>query len=253
MVPSTSIDWIFFDCFNTLIDDFDTSGFEVGLAPMYQVLVTAGLYQNIEDVRADYHRWRLEYIAGKSHEQTLQERFRNLLATYRPRAETAVVDQVLTDMEVQFMQYFPATLRLPAGVESMLQRWQGKVAMGVVSNFFLAEWPAKMLERYGLQPYFQFVLDSAECGKRKPGDAVYQIALEVAGNPAPERVLFIGDHLTNDAIAPKRLGMQSIYFDRSAERTSSATAPANINAITHWDQFIPTPIASENTKGRTIK
>ncbi|MEO0433248.1 MAG: HAD family hydrolase [Cyanobacteria bacterium J06656_5] len=241
MVTSTSLDWIFFDCFNTLIDDFDTSGYEAGLAPMYQVPVAAGLYQAIEEVRADYHRWRLEHIAGQPHEQTLQQRFRNLLATYRPEADATTVDQVLAEMEVQFMQCFPSTLRLPAGVESMLQRWQGKVSMGVISNFFLADWPAKMLERHGLRPYFKFVLDSAECGKRKPGDTIYQMALEVAGNPAPERVLFIGDHLTNDAIAPQKLGMQSIYFDRSAERTSSSAAPPKINAITHWDQFIPNP------------
>ncbi len=239
MVPSTSIDWIFFDCFNTLIDDFDTTGKEAGLAPMYQVPVTAGLYSNIEDVRTDYHRWRIEYIAGKPHEQTLQERFSNLLATYRPEAEAALVNQVVAEMEVQFMACFPTTLRLPAGVENMLQRWQGKAAMGVISNFFLADWPDKMLQRHGLRHYFKFVLDSADCGKRKPADAIYQVALEVAGNPSPGRVLFIGDHLTNDAIAPQRLGMQSIYFDRSAERTSSSAAPAQINTITHWDQFVP--------------
>ncbi|ESA34733.1 dump phosphatase [Leptolyngbya sp. Heron Island J] len=239
MVLSTSIDWIFFDCFNTLVDDFDTSGCEAGLAPMYQVLVSAGLYQDIDAVRTDYHRWRLEYIAGQPYEQTLQERFRNLLAIYRPGASSSIVERVLNEMEIQFIECFPTTLRLPTGVESMLQRWQGKVSMGVISNFFLAHWPAKMLERYGLKHYFQFVLDSAEYGKRKPGDAIYQIALEVAGNPAPERVLFIGDHLTNDAITPKRLGMQSIYFDRSAERTTSSSAPPQINAITHWDQFVP--------------
>ncbi|MEA5463574.1 HAD family hydrolase [Leptothoe sp. PORK10 BA2] len=241
MVTSTSLDWIFFDCFNTLVDDFDTSGHEAGLAPMYQVPVAAGLYQDIEDVRADYHRWRLDHIAGQSHEQSLQQRFRNLLATYRPEADPATVDQVLTEMELQFMDCFPQTLRLPAGVESMLQRWQGQVSMGVISNFFLADWPAKMLERHGLRPYFKFVLDSADCGQRKPGEAVYHMALELAGNPPPERVLFIGDHLTNDAIAPQQLGMQSIYFDRSAERRSSSVAPPHIKAITHWDQFILDP------------
>lgn len=241
MVTSTSLDWIFFDCFNTLIDDFDTSGYEVGLAPMYQVPVTAGLYQQIEDVRADYHRWRLEHIAGKAHEQSLQQRFRHMLATYRPNVDDTTVDHVLAEMEVKFMTCFPTTLRLPTGVERMLQRWQGEVSMGVVSNFFLAGWPAQMLERRGLKQYFKFVIDSAECGKRKPGDAIYHLALKAAGNPAPERVLFIGDHLTNDAIAPQRLGMQSIYFDRSAERRSSSSAPANIDAITHWEQFKPSP------------
>lgn len=241
MVTSTSLDWIFFDCFNTLIDDFDISGCEAGLAPMYQVPVTAGLYKQVADVRADYLRWRRECIAGQAHEQSLQQRFRNVLAVYRPDADAMMVDQVVAAMEVQFIDCFPGTLRLPAGVESMLRRWQGEVAMGVVSNFFMAAWPAKMLERHGLKDYFQFVLDSAECGQRKPGEAIYKIALEAAGNPAPERVLFIGDHLTNDAIAPQRLGMQSIYFDRSAERSSSSAAPPDIQSITHWDQFVPEP------------
>ena len=242
MVTKPSIDWIFFDCFNTLIDDFDISGYEAGLAPMYQVAMQAGLYQTIDDIRADYHRWRLEHIAGHSHEQTLQQRFRGVLATYRPDTDAATVDHVLAEMERQFRQCFPDTLRLPTGVESMLQRWQGEVSMGVISNFFLAGWPAKMLEQSGLRHYFKFVLDSAECGQRKPGEAVYQIALEVAGNPDPARVMFIGDHLTNDAIAPQRMGMQSIYFDRSAERPSSSVAPTHIKAITHWDQFVPTPV-----------
>lgn len=239
MAPSTSLDWIFFDCFNTLIDDFDTSGYEVGLLPMYQVPVAAGLYKHIEDVRADYHRWRLENIAGKSQEQTLQQRFRHMLTTYRPTVATATIEQVVAEMEVEFIQCFPQTLRLPTGVESMLQRWQGAVSMGVISNFFLADWPAKMLERYGLRNYFSFVLDSANCGVRKPGEAIYHMALEVAGNPDPSRVLFIGDHLTNDAIAPQAMGMRSVYFNRSAERPSSSTAPPKIKAITQWNQFHP--------------
>ncbi|NEP55347.1 MAG: HAD-IA family hydrolase [Moorea sp. SIO3C2] len=112
-------------------------------------------------------------------------------------------------------------------------------SMGVVSNFFLAEFPTKMLDRYGLRSHFNFVLDSAACGQRKPGNTIYQLALELAGNPPPERVLFIGDHLTNDAIAPQHLGMQGIYFDRSAERSTSSPAPKDVLAIDHWHQFLP--------------
>ncbi|MEM9807475.1 MAG: HAD family hydrolase [Cyanobacteria bacterium P01_D01_bin.56] len=239
MAPSTSLDWIFFDCFNTLIDDFDTSGYEAGLLPMYQVPVVAGVYNHTEDVRADYHRWRLDHIAGKPQEQPLQQRFSNVLTTYHPTVASTTVEQIVTQMEAEFMKCFPQTLRLPPGVESMLQRWQGQVSMGVISNFFLADWPAKMLERYGLRDYFSFVLDSANCGIRKPGDDIYHIAMKAAGNPDPGRVMFIGDHLTNDAIAPQRMGMQSIYFDRSAERPSSSAPPPEIKSITHWDEFTP--------------
>ena len=239
MITGASIDWIFFDCFNALVDDFDTTGYEAGLTPMYQVLVDAGLYADLAAVRADYHRWRRQYIAGKPKEQSLQQRFRHMVQWCQPDIDAQAIEPVLEEMEAQFQACFPAMLRLPPGVETMLQRWQGQVSMGVVSNFLLPQWPARMLERYGLTSYFSFVLDSAACGWRKPGVEIYQLALATAGSPAPERVLFIGDHLTNDVLAPRSLGFQAIYFDRSAERSKSAAAPADVTAITAWDQFVP--------------
>ena len=53
-----SIEWIFFDCFNTLIDDFDQDGDESGLGPMQHLPVEAGLYDTVYDLRKDYLDWR---------------------------------------------------------------------------------------------------------------------------------------------------------------------------------------------------
>ncbi|MEM8808986.1 MAG: HAD family hydrolase, partial [Cyanobacteria bacterium P01_G01_bin.38] len=169
MLNPDTFDWIFFDCFNTLIDDFDETGDESGLAPMYHVPVEAGLYNNLEDFRQDYHRWRKAHLSGKAKEYTLQERMQHILAAYRPQANPELVQQVIQTMASQFAIAYPKTLRLPAGVQAMLDYWHGKVQMGVVSNYFLAEWPDKFLTEYGFRPYFDFVLDSAACGWRKPG------------------------------------------------------------------------------------
>jgi putative hydrolase of the HAD superfamily len=237
MLTIDSFDWIFFDCFNTLIDDFDQTGHEADLAPMYQVPVDAGLYDRVDAVRQDYHRWRKVHISGQARELTIQERFRQVLQSHCPEADPAQVDTIVQQMADQFIRYFPKTLRLPAGVEAMLAHWHGRVRMGVVSNFFLAQWPEQCLEQYGLRHYFDFVLDSAACGWRKPGLPIYQAALALAELDQTARVLFVGDHLRNDVITPIDLGMQAVYFDRSKVRATSAPAPGNVCAIEHWDAF----------------
>jgi FMN phosphatase YigB (HAD superfamily) len=137
LIPET-IDWIFFDCFNTLIDDFDETVDESGIAPMYQVPVEVGLYDNREAFRQDYHRWRKAHISGKAREQSIEERLRNVLITYRPHSAAPLIDQAVQLMATQFATCYPKTLRLPVGVKPMLAHWQGKVRMGVVSNFFLS-------------------------------------------------------------------------------------------------------------------
>jgi HAD superfamily hydrolase (TIGR01549 family) len=239
-VPMNALfDWIFFDCFNTLIDDFDQTGCEMGLASMYQVPVTAGLYDSLETLRQDYHRWRKAHISGYAQEYTLAERLLHLLAETRPQTPLALREEVVQQMEVQFAQHYPQTLRLPNGVDTMLAAWQGKVRMGVVSNFFLAQWPEKFLDQYGMKPYFDFILDSAACGWRKPGAEIYHLALQAAGNPDPNRVLFIGDHFRNDVQTPLHFGMQALHFDRSSERLSANATPAGFASITHWDRFRP--------------
>ena len=99
----------------------------------------------------------------------------------------------------------------------MLQRWRGNVRMGVVSNFYLPDWPQRMFRKFGLDGFFDFVIDSASFGFKKPRRPIYSEALQRAGissNPA-SRALFIGDNLTNDVLALMELGMQAIYLDRS--------------------------------------
>lgn len=111
--------------------------------------------------------------------------------------------------------------------------------MGVVSNFYIRDWPIDLLDCFGLSSYLDFVLDSAACGWRKPGQQIYELACERARVTEADRgrILFIGDHLLNDVLAPQRLGMQGLYFDRSQERPTSTLSPPEVRSITTWNQF----------------
>ncbi len=234
-----TVEWIFFDCFNTLIDDFDLAGDISGLGPMQHLPVRAGLYDSADEFCTDYLDWRSQQWVEQWREVSLYDRMRAVLRRRSPQITTAQLEQLVGNMVTCYTAHYPHLLRLPDGVTTMLRELKGKVKMGVVSNFHLPQWPVQSLKRFGLHSYFDFVLDSAACGWRKPGPQIYQIARRFATVPEAQvnRILFVGDHLHNDVLMPRSLGMRGIYFDRSAERPSSRSAPSHVTSITHWQQF----------------
>lgn len=56
---------------------------------------------------------------------------------------------------------------------------------------------------------FDLVIDSSEVGVRKPGRAIYDMALERLGGLAPERTVFLDDYPANVEAATS-LGMKGV-------------------------------------------
>ena len=237
----TSFDWIFFDCFNTLIDDFTSDGDESGVKPILSLPVEAGFYATESEFKVDYDKWKRDRWNGNNWgEVDLADRLKEILTT-KDSSRKDEVDALVCRMMSRFELEYTNTLRLTPGVCEMLQRWRGTVKMGVISNFYLRDWPQRMLMKFGLYGYFDFVIDSAAFGFKKPGHTIYIGALQRAAIPVnqAERVLFIGDNHTNDVLAPMELGMKALYLDRSNDRPSSEPVPEGIPSIKHWNEFKP--------------
>lgn len=241
-------DWIFFDCFNTLIDDFDNSGDESGLCSLPALAVEMGLFKSQRDFLTAYYAVRSASVED-GREVLLTER---LTQTLRKSAAPGIQDiaaNVATLME-RWAQEYPAILRPTPGVHEMLNRWRGRKRIGVVSNFYVPELPAQYLRSFGLLDRFDFVLDSAAFGFKKPDSRIFYQALSLAGLSPGEasKVLFIGDRLELDVYPGKALGMQTLHFNRSRSRSGITLSPAGVAAIYDWTEFdasIPrTPSAS---------
>lgn len=77
-------------------------------------------------------------------------------------------------------------------------------------------------------------------GVEKPNPRIYEIALERAGNVAPEEVLHIGDSMRKDYVPAKSVGMHALLLDRfktsEAEewRKSGATVLPDLVAAQEW-------------------
>ena len=232
--------WIFFDCFNTLLDDFDEAGDESGLGSILDFPVREGYFATPRDFEAAYSRWRENRLfGGASREIELGDRMSEVLSASGTTGRVPI-HRLVREMVEEFETSYPKQVRRTPGVERMLMTWRGSVRMGVVSNFYLPGWPKRLLGVHGLLQHFEFVIDSAAIGFRKPGPEIYLEALRRAGLGADQAgdVLFIGDNLRNDVLAPQSMGMNAIYFDRSRERPTAEPDKWK-DSITHWDEFRP--------------
>lgn len=234
------IRYIFFDCFNTLIDDFDEAGDESGMRPLAHIPVAHGIYDEQHHFHDDYLTWRKQYWSdGNSNEVLLSDRLASIFAGQLKRTGREVdAKPVVEEMIHLFHQVFPTTIRKSGSVAPVLDLVKGRIPMGVVSNFFLPDYPEYLLQQNDLDHYFEFIVDSAQLMVKKPGREIYLHALKRAGiSPASmSDVLFIGDNLKNDVLLPLEMGMQAWYFDRSAERPSTPS-PAHLTSFRNWDEL----------------
>ncbi|HKB91363.1 MAG TPA: HAD family hydrolase [Opitutaceae bacterium] len=231
-------DWIFFDCFNTLIDDFDHSGSELGLGTLPAEAVTRGLFESEKVFIETYRRYRND-PAQPGVEIHFDERLRRVvLASHRApeRAEVhEIVDAFLQIWEVEYLEL----IRPTPGVDAMLDYWSSRKPLGVISNFFLPDYPQRFLERFKLRKHFKFVVDSAALGFRKPDTRIFHRAFELAGIPHHEshRVTYVGDRIDLDVVPSQRLGMQTLHFNRSRYRPEVECAPPDVAVIYDWSEF----------------
>ena len=77
-------------------------------------------------------------------------------------------------------------------------------------------------------------------GVEKPDPMIYKIALEMAGNVAPEEALHIGDSFRKDYVPARSIGMHALLLDRfktaDAESWKQSGAPVlpDLEAAQAW-------------------
>jgi hypothetical protein len=96
-------------------------------------------------------------------------------------------------------------------------------------------WPA--LQQTGIDGLFSAAVLSYPLGVRKPSPAFYRIVLAAADCPAGQ-VLFVGDHLENDAAAPARHGMRAALVRPRGLRPGEVL-PDGALLITHVSELPP--------------
>jgi HAD superfamily hydrolase (TIGR01549 family) len=105
------------------------------------------------------------------------------------------------------------------GVLSLLSFLKRRgLKLGVVSN--LSSTYKDPIDTLGLTEFFDVVMYSCDEGITKPDPEVYRRACRKL-DVAPENVLFVGDSLLNDVVAPREFGMHVVHVGSNSEGFAS--------------------------------
>jgi putative hydrolase of the HAD superfamily len=93
--------------------------------------------------------------------------------------------------------------------------------LSVVSNIDEDQF-RPLWERVGLASLFDATTTSEEARSCKPDRAIFCRALEKAGHPAPEEVVFVGDSVMHDVAGAAALGMTTVLISPAEPREEPA-------------------------------
>jgi HAD superfamily hydrolase (TIGR01509 family) len=123
-----------------------------------------------------------------------------------------VPDAVIAETVDRLHRRCLPTVELMPHVPAMLRRLHKLgVRLGIVSNAAYAPFLAWTLERFAILDFFEDIVVSADVAARKPGHAIFRIALERMGLAA-RAVAYVGDDFVKDVIAPKQLNMRAVWY-----------------------------------------
>jgi putative hydrolase of the HAD superfamily len=120
------------------------------------------------------------------------------------------VDALVREYRDQVVTYLPPLDDGSAGLLAALR--EAGVPWGIVTNGSSLNQRAK-IRQLNLEDDAHDIVISEEVGPWKPDPAIFHLAAERLGVPAPE-ILFVGDHPENDVAGAARAGMQTAWLCR---------------------------------------
>ena len=144
-------------------------------------------------------------------ENDFEGRLRQTIARIAPARDMSRDEEWVQGCVNAYADAFFRAMVMPPYLPALFARLSQKYKIAVISNYPVSEPIIRTLTRDGLMSYLAGVVVSADLGVIKPHPRLFEAALEVLGNPAPETVLHIGDDWDADILGAGRLGFSTIY------------------------------------------
>lgn len=193
-------DWILFDADETLFH-FDA------YAGMQRMLTGYG----VEFTERDFEEYQVvnrplwvDYQDGRISAQQVQER------RFSGWAERLQVTP--GSLNSAFLAAMAEICRPLEGAVELLDSLRDRARLGIITNGF-GELQQIRLERTGLRERFEVLVVSELVGVAKPHPDIFAHALERMGNPAPERVLMVGDNPDSDILGGIQAGFDTCWVN----------------------------------------
>lgn len=227
--------WILFDADETLFhfDDFQ------GLQRMFAKF-------NVEFTAEDYKAYKktntelwLQHQDGKI---TVQE-----LHHQRFAAWVRELPFTPLELDAHFLDALIEICSVLDGVDDLLQMLKGKVKLGIITNGYTKLMHAR-LERFGYHDHFDALVISEQVGVAKPHPGIFEHALELMGNPPPEKVLMVGDNPVSDILGGHNAGMDTCWLNMHNQSLPKNITPHyQISSINELKQLLQKFVCNRNS------
>jgi putative hydrolase of the HAD superfamily len=219
---------VLFDMFDTLmLIEKNHAFYSPSLKKAHNFLVKNG-------VDVEFRAFKDAYIKARNAlyseaDTTLEEPHfnRRISNALRSLGYVEVQRKIVSGATNKFCEGFMEYVRIDDHARSTLEKLYGKYKIGIVSNFAIPECVDRLLEKNGLEKFFDVVVVSATVNKRKPSPEIFQKALEKLDVRA-ENTVFVGDTIDSDIIGAKAAGMKSIFIERRVQEGVNQACPNEI-------------------------
>jgi len=206
---------VLFDLFNTLVLlESDEVFYTPCLRRLHEFLARNGINVPFEEFRRAYFEVRDRLYAET--EKSLEEPHFNVrvsLVLRRFGYNFDVSSPIVVGATMAFTDEFMKYVHLDPDTIDVLRVLHGKYKLGLVSNFAIPECASRLLDKFGLNEFFDVVLVSGAINKRKPGSEIFERALKTLGVNSSEAI-FVGDMLGLDVKGAKNVGMKAVLIER---------------------------------------
>ncbi|KAB8028507.1 YjjG family noncanonical pyrimidine nucleotidase [Fluviispira multicolorata] len=111
-----------------------------------------------------------------------------------------------------YLQKIAQGTHLKAGAYAICEFLKSnQIKIGIITNGF-TDIQKSRFSLSELNPFFDFVTISEECGYRKPFEEIFQLALNKFGNARKENTLMVGDNLNADILGAQLFGIDNCWY-----------------------------------------
>jgi putative hydrolase of the HAD superfamily len=236
-----------FDLFNTLIIA-DPQTLDDAMSMLINSLRQSGFYFEDDTFREDYQRAALEFVkkAQKDGIET-HNRFWICAALHKQGYHVSPDDpRIATAVDNYFLAFFLHCYLIPETKET-LSALRDEYRLGLLSNFTHGPAAREIINKTGLNDFFDVILISGELGFRKPHSFVFRELIERLG-VQNDQILYVGDDIESDINGALRSGLnpvlttyvrdQNIPFIAGNTSKGAETIDSTIPKISMWKDLL---------------
>lgn len=208
--PMNHIKAIGFDLFNTLIT-VEPQALKEAMSRLVRSLRKSGLAVESEPFKQAHRNAALRFLkeAQRDGRETHNRFWISAALNDQEYSVPPDDDRIAVAVEAYFSAFYEHCHLIP-GTTEMLGTLKEQYPLGLLSNFTHGPAAREIIDRVGLNLFFDVVLISGELGYRKPHPLVFRRLVEHLGVDN-HLVLYVGDDPEPDITGAQRAGLQPVW------------------------------------------